>query len=159
MQCCQSRSLPTKLGYFEIACRGPKNCWAGGLKLGYFSSVCLWQLFFFKFDSFPLDSESFEPFYVEEHSFSSISGIKTSWRAINSDYPLLAEINNLIVFPPNWVILVILRFKNTQILKIGCMIIWQKVNYFAAGKKANLAWFGPLKLWQHYLDVVHGSVW
>ena len=39
-QCCQRRGLPAQLGYFEIACRGSKNCWAGDLKLGYFSFVC-----------------------------------------------------------------------------------------------------------------------
>ena len=65
-QCCQCRGLPAelgyfkiayrvsktcwagglKLGYFKIACHGSKTCWAGGLKLGYFSSVYPWRLFF-----------------------------------------------------------------------------------------------------------------
>ena len=40
----------------------------------------------------------------------------------NIYYPLLAEVNNLIVFPPNWVILVILRLKSTQSWEIGRMI-------------------------------------
>ena len=51
--------------------------------------------------------------------FSLISGIKTSWRAINFSYPLHVGVNNLIVFPPNRVILIILRRKSTQIWEIG----------------------------------------
>ena len=58
-QCCQHRGLPTQLGYFEILCRGSKNCWAGGLKLGYFSFVCLRQVFFLQVCQFPVNSESF----------------------------------------------------------------------------------------------------
>ena len=42
--CCQCCGLPTELGYFEIASCRSKNCWVGGLKLGYFFS--------FKFASF-----------------------------------------------------------------------------------------------------------
>ena len=58
-QCCQHRGLPAQLGYFEIACRGSKNCWAGDLKLGYFSFVCPRQLFFHQMCQFPVNSESF----------------------------------------------------------------------------------------------------
>ena len=58
-QCCQRRGLPAQLGYFEILCRGSKNCWAGGLKLGYFSFVCPQQLFFLQICQFPVNSESF----------------------------------------------------------------------------------------------------
>ena len=122
VQCCQRRGLPAQLGYFEILCRGSKNCWAGGLKLGYFSFVCPRQLFFFKFASFLSIQRVFEPLQCPRTFFSSISGITTSYRAINIDNPLLAEVNNLIVFPPNWVISVILRLKSTQIWEIGRMI-------------------------------------
>ena len=58
-QCCQRRGLPAQLGYFEILCRGSKNCWAGGLKLGYFSFVCPRQVFFLQICQFPVNSESF----------------------------------------------------------------------------------------------------
>ena len=58
-QCCQRRGLPAQLGYFEILCRELKNCWAGGLKLGYFSFVCPRQLFFLQICQFPVNSESF----------------------------------------------------------------------------------------------------
>ena len=58
-QCCQRRGLPAQLGYFEILCRGSKNCWAGGLKLGYFSFICPRQLFFLQICQFPVNSESF----------------------------------------------------------------------------------------------------
>ena len=37
-------------------------------------------------------------FNVQEHSFHQFQGYKTSWRAINIDFPLHAEVNNLIVF-------------------------------------------------------------
>ena len=47
-----------------------------------------------------------------------------SWKAINIDYPLNMEVNNLIVFLPNWVILIILQMKSTQILEIGCITTW-----------------------------------
>ena len=53
-QCCQSSSLPAQLCYFEIACRGSKNCLAGGLKMGYFSSVCLLHLIFLQICQFPV---------------------------------------------------------------------------------------------------------
>ena len=58
-QCCQCRGLPAQLGHFEILCHGSKNCWAGGLKLGYFSFVCPRQLFFLQICQFPVNSESF----------------------------------------------------------------------------------------------------
>ena len=124
-QCCQRNGLPAKMGYFEIACRGSKDCWEGGLKLGYFSSVCPWQLLFSsKFASFLSFQRVFEPFQCLRTFFSSISGIKMSWGAIIIDYPLYAEVNNLIVFQPNWVIFIILRLRSTQIWEIGHMITW-----------------------------------
>ena len=51
--------------------------------------------------------------------FSSISGIKSSWRAINMDYPYQVEVNNLIVLPPIWVNLDALLLNSTQILESG----------------------------------------
>ena len=46
-----------------------KNCWAGGLKLGYFLFVCLRQLFFLQIYHFPFNSESFWAFSnVQQHS-------------------------------------------------------------------------------------------
>ena len=45
---------------------------------------------------------------------------------INVDYPLYVEVNNLIVFLPNWVIIIILRLKSTQIQEIEHMITWLK---------------------------------
>ena len=107
----------TELGYFEITCRGSKNFWAGGLKLGYFSFICPRRLFFFKFVSFLSIQRVVEPCQCQRTFFSLISGIKTSWRAINIDYPLDAKVNNLIVFQPNWVI--ILGQKSTQTCEIG----------------------------------------
>ena len=77
-QCCQRRGLPAQLGYFEILCRGSKNCWAGGLKLGNFSFVCPRQLFFFKFASFLSIQRIVEPLQCPRTFFSSISGLKTS---------------------------------------------------------------------------------
>ena len=124
-QCCQCRSLPAKLGYIEIACRRSKHCWVGGIKLGNFSSVCPRQLFFFKFASFLSIQGVSEPFQCPRTFSSSISGIKTSWRAINIDYPIHAEINNLIVFSA--------QFGN--------------FDYFAAEKHPK---FGNLGIWLLY---------
>ena len=80
--------------------------------------------FFLQFANFLLIQKVFEPFQCPRTFFSSISGIKMSWRAININYQLHAEVNNLIVFPPKWVILIILWLKNTQIWEIGRMITW-----------------------------------
>ena len=91
--------LPTKLGFFEFTCHGSKNCWAGDLKFGYFSSVCPQKLFFFKFVNFLSIQSAFEPFQWPR-TFLSISRIKTSWRAITIDFPLHAEVNDPNVFCP-----------------------------------------------------------
>ena len=83
--------------------------------------------FFFKLASFLSFQGVFEPFQCPRTFFASISGIKMSkmsWRAINIDYPLHGEVNNLIVFPPNWVVLIVLRLKNIQIWEIGRIIAW-----------------------------------
>ena len=71
--------------------------------------------FFFKFVSFLSIHRVFERFQCPRTFFSTISGIKMSWRAINIDYPLHAEVNNLIVFLPNWVILIILQQKHPHL--------------------------------------------
>ena len=71
-QCCQCCGLPSELDYFEIACHELKNCWAGGLNLDYFSSVYPWQLFVLEICHFPVNTESFWPFRVQEHSFYQI---------------------------------------------------------------------------------------
>ena len=91
--------LPTKLGFFEFTCHGSKNCWAGDLKFGYFSSVCPQKLFFFKFVNFLSIQSAFEPFQWPR-TFLSISRIKTSWRPITIDFPLHAEVNDPNVFCP-----------------------------------------------------------
>ena len=64
--------LPTprftcRIGLIEMACCRSNNCWVGGLKLGYFSSVCSRQLFFFsfKFVSF-LSIQSFRDFSLSK---------------------------------------------------------------------------------------------
>ena len=69
----------------------------GALKLGYFSSVCLQQLFLLQiYQCFT--REFCEPFQCPRTFFSAIVGIKMSWRVINIDFLLHAEVNNLIVF-------------------------------------------------------------
>ena len=90
-----------------LAAKKKKNgCQADGLKFGYFSCLPAAALFF-KFASFLSIQRVFEPFQWPRTFFLSISGIKTSWRAINIDYPLHTEVNSLHVFPLNWVILII----------------------------------------------------
>ena len=78
--------------------------------------------FFFKFANFLSIQRIFGLFQCLRKLYSSISGIKSSCRATSIDYPLHAEVNNLIVFPPNWVILIILLLKSAQIWKIGRII-------------------------------------
>ena len=78
--------------------------------------------------------------------------IKTSWRVINIDYPLHAEVNNLIVSLPNWIIFIKLRLKNTKIEEIGVFFHdrnWATLTSLAEGKKANLPQFGALNFWQN----------
>ena len=56
---------------------------------------------------------------VQQHYFHQ------SWRfwiALNINYPLHAEVNNLIVLPLIWLVLIILKLKSTQIQEIGHMI-------------------------------------
>ena len=124
----------SELGYFEIACRGSKNCWAGGLKLGYFFILLPMAALFSSNLSVSCQfSEFLSPLYVQKHSIHHFQGLrvlKTSWRAINIDYLLHAEVNSLIVFPPNWVILSVLLMKSTQIWKIGRIIYQLKLGYF-----------------------------
>ena len=43
------------------------NIWAGGLKLGYFSFVCPWQLFLLQICQFPVNSESFWAFSMSKN--------------------------------------------------------------------------------------------
>ena len=72
-------------------------------------------------------------FNSQEHFFfPSISGIRTSWRAINIDIStshgkqksFFFFVLFCFVFWPNWVILIILLLKSTQIWEIGSMITW-----------------------------------
>ena len=58
-QCCQRRCLPAQLGYLKSPAAGQKTVGLGGLKLGYFSFVCPWQLLFLQMCQFPVNSESF----------------------------------------------------------------------------------------------------
>ena len=155
-QCCQRRDLPAKLGYLKTACRRSKSCWAASLKLGYFSSEYLRQLFFPS--NLPVSCqfrEFLSLFNVQEHSFHHFQGLRRSRRAVNMHYPLHAEVNNLIVFPPNWVILIILQLKSTQIWEVGCMIIldrnWVTLKSLAAGKKGQFAAVWCSEVWQHWL--------
>ena len=133
---CQCRSLPGKLGCFEIACHGSKNRCAGGLKLGYFSSVCQEQLSFLSIQSV------FEPLQCPKTFFSSISGIKMFWRSINIEDPLHTEVNNLIVFPPNWVFSLFYGWKAPKFGKLGLWSFdknWATLKSFATGKKKQFA--------------------
>ena len=44
--------------------------------------------------------------------------------SININYPLHPEVNKLTIFLPNWVVLIILQLKSTQIWEIGRTITW-----------------------------------
>ena len=127
-QSCQCRGLPAQLGYFEITYHGSKNCWVGGLKLGYFSSFNPRQLFFLQICQFSINSESLvlSLFNVQEHCFhqfrARIQGLRRPGEQSISIIHLHVEVNNVIVFPPNWVILIILGLKSTQIWEIRRVI-------------------------------------
>ena len=69
--------------------------------------VAAFFFLFFHICQFSVNSESFEPLECPRSLFSSISSVKTSWKAININYPSQAEINNLMLFPRKWVILII----------------------------------------------------
>ena len=123
-QCCQGSGLPAELGYFEIACRGSKNCWVGGLKLGYFSAHYPQQLFFLQICQF---QRVFEPFQCTRTFFSSISGIMTSWRVINIDKQLLST--SCGSQQSNWFFLFCFVFVFAQMDDFG---------YLTAEKRTNL---------------------
>ena len=59
--------LPAQLGYFDVLCCRSKNCWAGGLKLGYFSFTCSRQLFISS--NLPVSCQFRESWDFQEHSF------------------------------------------------------------------------------------------
>ena len=48
-------------------------------------------------------------------------GQKIVVRIINMDYALFVDVNSFIVFPPNWVILVILPLESTQMWGNECV--------------------------------------
>ena len=137
--------------YFEIACHRSKTCWAGGL----FHPSARGSPFFFKFASFLSIQRVFEPFQCPRTFFSSISGIKMSWRAINIDYPLHVEINNLIVFFTQLGdFYYFAAEKHPNLGNLAYLILldknWATLKSLAAGKKANLLRLGDLKFCQHW---------
>ena len=79
-QCCQCRGLPAELGYFEIVCRGLKSHWAGGLKLGYFSSdrLSVAALFSSNLPTSCQIREFLSLFNDQDHSFHQFELLKLS---------------------------------------------------------------------------------
>ena len=76
-QCCQRRGLPAQLGYFEILCRGLKNCWAVGLKFSYFSFVYPRAALFSSNLSVSCQFREFlSLFNAKEHSFHQFQGLR-----------------------------------------------------------------------------------
>ena len=94
---------------------------------------------------------------MSKNIYSSILGIKTSLRAINIDYPLHTEVDSLIVFPPNWVILIPFTAEKHPNLGIWAQRLldknWATSRSLAAGEKPDLPRFGALKFWQHCTGV------
>ena len=104
--------------------------------------------FFFQFASFMLIQRVFEPFQCPRTFFSSISGVKTSWRKIDINYPVYTGVNNQIVLPPNCVILFISWLKCTR---IGGIITWWILwSHLLQAKIPIWCGFGTLKFWQHW---------
>ena len=97
---CQHHGSRAELGYFEIAC--PKLL-GGYLKIGLLFICLPVEALFLQNCQFPVYSESFLSLQT---FFSSVLGIKMSWRAININYSLHVEVNNLVVFLSSWVILI-----------------------------------------------------
>ena len=129
------------LRYFEITCHRSKNCCPHSLKSGNLYICLPAEALLFKYVSFLSIYRDFEPFQCWR-TFSSISGITTSWRAINNDYPVHAQVDNLIVFPPNWVFLVILLLKSTYFFlwKLGeLQLNFDTLKSLAVGKKSQFA--------------------
>ena len=68
---------------------------------------------------------------VQEHSFHQFQEL----RAISINHPLHAKVNNLIVFPPNWV-------KAPKFEKLGISLLdknWATLKGLAVGKKSQFA--------------------
>ena len=77
-----------------------------------------------------------------------------SWRAINIDYPLHVEINNLIVFFTQLGdFYYFAAEKHPNLGNLAYLILldknWATLKSLAAGKKANLLLLGDLKFCQH----------
>ena len=143
-QCCQCRrGLPAELGYFEIACRGSKDCWAGGLNLGYFSSL-------YPHSSYLPVSCQFREFLslfnVQEHSFHQFQGLRHPREQSISINHFTGK-SNCFFRPIGWFWL-FYGWKAPNFGKLGVLLHdknWATLKSLAAGKKANLSRFGALK--------------
>lgn len=94
--------------------------------------------FFFKYAIFVSIQIVFVPFSWPRKFFSSILGIKTSWRAI--DFRLSTSHIYQHFFPPNWVIL-ILQLKSTQNYWIKIKVLWSCL------RRVNISICHGLVLW------------
>ena len=123
----------------------------GWPNIGILSSVCPRQLFFLQICLFPVNSESFWVISISKNilfiNFRDLRRHGGWWRAIDIDYPLRTEVKNLIFFRPIFMIFDL--FYGWKAPKLGKLGIWL-LKLFAAGKKANLLWFGAPKFWQHW---------
>ena len=149
----QRRGLPAQLGYFEILCRGSKNCWAGGLKLGYFSFVCPRQLFFPS--NLPVSCqfrEFLSLFNVQEHSFHQFQGLRRPKEQSISIIHFSRKSTIYLFFRPIGWFWLFYGWKAPKFGKLGVWLLdknWATLKSLTAGKKANLPRFGALKFWQH----------
>ena len=119
-----------------------KNCREGSLKLGYFLSVRLWQLFFLQICHFPVNWESFRAFSISKNILSWISEIKTAWRAITIDYPLHTEVINLMFFRPIGWFWLFYGWKAPKFGKLGVWLLHKNLGYFevaCCGQKSQFA--------------------
>ena len=128
---------------------GQKNCWAGGTKIWilFIDLSARGSSFFFKFASFLSIQRFFEPFQCQEHPFHYFLRLRCPGEQsidllIIHFTQKLTDVNNLIVFPPNWMILIILQLKSTPMgnwaydkyLILCGRLPWAK-SQFAVGKK------------------------
>ena len=82
--------------------------------------------------------------------------IKMSWRKITFNYPLHVKVDNLIAFPPNWVILVTSLLKSSQFLEIDheLWLLHQNLSYSECAVLKHLEVLATLRYGNYYFWIL-----
>ena len=129
-QCYQTCDLRARLGYFWLPRRGKQSLTATLLLLTSWPRNVLKSGALRKIVNFLSIQGDFEPFQCQWADLFSIDRIKTSYGAIESDYPQLPELDNLSFFRLIGWFLVKLPQKTPKIRHLGVFLLDKKLGYF-----------------------------